>query len=98
MSLRIITVNYPFEVKSNSEIGHTTHNGATRQIPGSASWDARNGHPFPSLEEEPFEWKMSTTAPCPAGAAMIRDDRAWHGTYQIECMQSGMEHQPTMHD
>ena len=23
--------------------------------------------------------KMSTTAPCPAGAAMIRDDRAWHG-------------------
>jgi hypothetical protein len=74
-----VTVNYPFEVRADSTVGHTAYNGATRQIPGTASLDVRNGNPLPSLEEEPTWMKMSTTQPCPAGSAMIRDDRAWHG-------------------
>ena len=74
-----MTVNYPFEIRAGSEVGHTAFNGATRQIPGTASLDVRNGNPLPSLEEEPLWMKMSTTQPCPAGSAMIRDDRAWHG-------------------
>jgi hypothetical protein len=68
-----VTVNYPFEVCAGSTIGHTAFNGATRQIPGTASHDVRNGNPLPSLEEEPVWMKMSTTQPCPAGSAMSKN-------------------------
>ena len=74
-----VTVNYPMEIRKGSEIGHTAYNGATRQIPGTQSLDGRNGNPIPTEEEEPLWMKLSTTAPCPAGSAMIRDARAWHG-------------------
>ena len=48
-----VTVNYPFEVRSDSSVGHTAVNGATRQIPGTASLDVRNGNRLPSLDDEP---------------------------------------------
>ena len=68
----MVTVNYPHEVCFGSQIGHTPFNGATRQIPGTSSqW------PIPTEEDEPLWMRMSTTSPCPAGSAMIRDDRAW---------------------
>ena len=65
----------PHEVRFGSKIGHTAYNGATRQIPGTSSFDSRNGHPIPTEDEEPLWMKMSVTQPCPAGSAMIRDDR-----------------------
>ena len=33
----------------------------------------------PSLENEPRWMKLAVTAPAPAGCAMIRDVRTWHG-------------------
>ncbi len=53
----------------------TPLNGPTRQIPGT-----QNSHaPIPTLAEEPEWMRLSTVCPAPAGAAMIRDVRAWHG-------------------
>jgi hypothetical protein len=46
----------------------------TRQIPGTQ----RSREDIPSLENEPKWMKLSVTSPAPAGAAMIRDHRAWH--------------------
>jgi hypothetical protein len=74
-----VTANYPMEICLDSEVGHTTHNGATRQIPNTQSLDSRNGNPIPSEEQEPLWMKMSVTCPCPAGSVMLRDARAWHG-------------------
>ena len=34
---------------------------------------------IPSQADEPTWMKFATTAPCPAGCALIRDVRAWHG-------------------
>lgn len=53
----------------------TRLNGPTRQIPGTQNSRA----PIPSLEEEPEWMRLSTVCPAPAGSAMIRDVRAWHG-------------------
>jgi hypothetical protein len=53
----------------------TALNGPTRQIPGSQHARA----PIPTLEEEPEWMRLSTVCPVPAGAAQIRDVRAWHG-------------------
>lgn len=91
-----VTVNYPFEVRADSTVGHTAYNGATRQIPGTASLDVRNGNPLPSLEEEPAWMKMSTTQPCPAGSAMIRDDRAWHGCVRDVIQQLAAPSSPSL--
>eukprot|EP01050_Picozoa_sp_SAG11_P025483 SAG11_NODE_5766_length_1467_cov_1.391813_2_plen_167_part_00 len=55
--------------------GHTTFNGATRQIPGTQ----QSRMPIPDLAAEPRWMKLATTAPCPAGCALLRDVRAWHG-------------------
>ena len=86
----MIVVNFPMEVVQGSPIAHTAFNGATRQIPGTQSLRSDT----PSLEEEPRWMKLSTTAPAPAGAAMLRDIRAWVGnifppfysiTYPSEC-------------
>ena len=71
----IIVCNFPMEIVQGSPIAHTAWNGATRQIPGTQSH--RSG--LPTLEDEPRWMKLSTTAPAPAGAAMLRDIRAWHG-------------------
>jgi hypothetical protein len=49
--------------------------GPLRHIPGTQS--ARE--PPPSLADEPVWMKRSTICPVPAGAAIIRDARCWHG-------------------
>lgn len=53
----------------------TVENGPIRQIPGS---QARAGHP-PSPANEPEWMRLSTLVGAPAGAAIFRDTRAWHG-------------------
>jgi hypothetical protein len=53
----------------------TRLNGPTRQIPGTQ----RSRAPIPSLRDEPEWMRLSTVCPAPAGAAMFRDVRAWHG-------------------
>jgi len=53
----------------------TWENGPIRQIPGT---HAIQQHP-PAPENEPEWMKLSTLVGAPAGAAIIRDGRAWHG-------------------
>ena len=53
----------------------TRLNGPTRQIPGTQ----KSRTPIPGLEDEPEWMRLSTVCPVPAGGAMIRDVRAWHG-------------------
>ena len=43
-----LAVNYPMEVVPGSTVGHTAHNGVTRQVPGTQN----SREPIPSLEEE----------------------------------------------
>jgi len=64
----VLTINFPM-------IDLTTENGPIRQIPGSQRWRA----PIPSLVDEPDWMKLSTVCPVPAGCAIFRDLRAWHG-------------------
>ena len=53
----------------------TWENGPIRQIPGT---QAHAGHP-PSPIDEPEWMRLSTVVGAPAGAAIFRDTRAWHG-------------------
>ena len=53
----------------------TQENGPTRQIPGTQS----SRHPIPNLLDEPEWMKLSTVCPAPAGSAIFRDVRCWHG-------------------
>ena len=53
----------------------TKTNGPTRQIPGTQ----HSREKIPELAEEPLWMKYSTVCPAPAGSALIRDLRAWHG-------------------
>lgn len=53
----------------------TPLNGPTRQIPGSQ----HSREPIPTLAEEPDWMRFATVCPAPAGSALIRDVRAWHG-------------------
>ena len=53
----------------------TAINGPTRQIPATQ----HSRQPIPSLTEEPEWMRLSTVWPAPAGSALIRDVRAWHG-------------------
>ncbi|MGI9607768.1 MAG: phytanoyl-CoA dioxygenase family protein [Acidimicrobiales bacterium] len=53
----------------------TWENGPIRQIPGSQRWL----DPIPSLTDEPTWMRYSTLCPVPAGSAVFRDNRAWHG-------------------
>jgi ectoine hydroxylase-related dioxygenase (phytanoyl-CoA dioxygenase family) len=64
----VITINFPM-------IDLTTENGPIRQIPGTQHSRA----PIPNLLNEPDWMKLSTLCPAPAGCAVIRDIRAWHG-------------------
>jgi hypothetical protein len=64
----VVTVNFLMTAM-------TTENGPIRQIPGS---QARAGHP-PSPANEPEWMRLSTLVGAPAGAAILRDTRAWHG-------------------
>ena len=53
----------------------TRLNDPTRQVPGTQHSRER----IPGLSDEPEWMRLSTVCPAPAGAAMIRDVRAWHG-------------------
>ena len=53
----------------------TNLNAPIRQIPMSQ----QSQRPIPLLEDEPLWMKRSTVCPAPAGTAIIRDPRAWHG-------------------
>ena len=64
----LLTINFPM-------IDLTFENGPIRQIPGTQ----RSRAPIPSLANEPDWMKLSTVCPAPAGTALFRDIRAWHG-------------------
>jgi hypothetical protein len=64
----VLTINFPM-------IDLTYENGPIRQIPGTQ----RSRAPIPSLADEPDWMKLSTVCPAPAGCAVFRDIRAWHG-------------------
>ena len=64
----VLTINFPM-------IDLTFENGPIRQIPGTQ----RSRAPIPNLVDEPDWMKLSTVCPAPAGTAIFRDIRAWHG-------------------
>ena len=64
----VVTIMFPM-------IDLTWENGPIRQIPGTQ----RSHEPIPNLVDEPDWMKWSTLCPVPAGAAVIRDNRCWHG-------------------
>ncbi len=68
LAVPVITVNFPM-------VDLTWENGPIRQIPGTQ----RSVEPIPTLADEPGWMKHSTLCPVPAGSAIIRDLRAWHG-------------------
>ncbi|NNE97102.1 MAG: hypothetical protein HKN24_13840 [Acidimicrobiales bacterium] len=68
MPVPVVTINFPM-------VDLTWENGPIRQIPGSQRWTK----PIPSLSDEPDWMKLSTVCPAPAGTAIFRDNRAWHG-------------------
>ncbi len=53
----------------------TPENGPIRIVPGSH----RSRAPIPALADEPEWMRLSTVCPLPAGSAIIRDARCWHG-------------------
>ncbi len=64
----VVHINFPL-------VDLTTENGPIRQIPGSQ----RSRAPIPTLADEPEWMRLSTICPLPAGSAIIRDARCWHG-------------------
>jgi hypothetical protein len=63
-----VHINFPL-------VDLTPENGPTRQIPGTH----RSRAPIPRLADEPEWMRFSTVCPLPAGSAIIRDARCWHG-------------------
>jgi hypothetical protein len=63
-----IHVNFPL-------VDLTTENGPIRQIPGTH----RSRAQIPRLADEPEWMRFSTVCPLPAGSAIFRDARCWHG-------------------
>lgn len=53
----------------------TPVNGPIRVLPGTH----RSRAPIPALANEPEWMRLSTVCPLPAGSAIIRDARCWHG-------------------
>jgi hypothetical protein len=75
-----VHINFPL-------IDLTAENGPIRQIPGTH----RSRAPIPRLAEEPEWMRFSTVCPLPAGSAIIRDARCWHGgtpnlSHQVRAM------------
>lgn len=68
MPVPVITINFPM-------VDLTTENGPIRQIPATQ----RSKDPIPTLADETLWMKHSTLCPVPAGSALIRDNRTWHG-------------------
>ena len=64
----VIHINFPL-------VDLTPENGPIRQIPGTQ----RSKAPIPTLADEPEWMRLSTVCPLPAGSAIIRDARTWHG-------------------
>lgn len=64
----VVHINFPL-------VDLTPENGPIRQIPGSH----RSRAPIPTLADEPEWMRLSTVCPLPAGSAIIRDARCWHG-------------------
>jgi hypothetical protein len=64
----VVHVNFPL-------IDLTAENGPIRQIPGTH----RSRAPIPRLADEPEWMRLSTICPLPAGSAIFRDARCWHG-------------------
>ncbi len=63
-----IHINFPL-------VDLTPENGPIRQIPGTH----RSRAPIPRLADEPEWMRFSTVCPLPAGSAIFRDVRCWHG-------------------
>jgi ectoine hydroxylase-related dioxygenase (phytanoyl-CoA dioxygenase family) len=63
-----VHINFPL-------VDLTPENGPIRQIPGTH----RSRAPIPRLADEPEWMRFSTICPLPAGSAIIRDARCWHG-------------------
>ncbi len=68
MPVPVVTINFAM-------VDLTWENGPIRQIPGSQ----RSTERIPTLADEPLSMKHSTVCPAPAGTAVFRDNRAWHG-------------------
>ena len=64
----VLAVNFP-----TTDL--TPINGPTRFIPRTH----RSRAPIPPLADEPEWMRLSTVCPLPAGSAIIRDARCWHG-------------------
>jgi len=64
----VVHINFPL-------VDLTPENGPIRQIPGTQ----RSRAPIPKLADEPEWMRLSTVCPLPAGSAIIRDARCWHG-------------------
>lgn len=64
----VVHINFPL-------VDLTPDNGPIRQIPGTH----RSRAPIPTLADEPEWMRLSTVCPLPAGSAIIRDARCWHG-------------------
>lgn len=64
----VVHINFPL-------VDLTPENGPIRQIPGSH----RSRAAIPTLADEPEWMRFSTVCPLPAGSAIIRDARCWHG-------------------
>ena len=71
----LVCVCFPMEVSPHSSDGHTAINGATRFVRGTAT----SHEPIPTLAQEARETMLATASPVPAGWALIRDVRCWHG-------------------
>ena len=68
MPVPVVTINFAM-------VDLTWENGPIRQIPGTQ----RSTDPIPTLADEPNWMKWSTLCPVPAGSAVFRDNRTWHG-------------------
>jgi hypothetical protein len=64
----------PFIVVNFLMVDFKEVNGAIRFVPGTQ----RSRHPIPTLEEEPERMRRSIVC-APAGTAIVRDVRCWHG-------------------
>ncbi|CAK9072003.1 Peptidyl-prolyl cis-trans isomerase D (PPIase D) (40 kDa peptidyl-prolyl cis-trans isomerase) (Cyclophilin-40) (CYP-40) (Cyclophilin-related protein) (Estrogen receptor-binding cyclophilin) (Rotamase D) [Durusdinium trenchii] len=69
----VVTLNVPLSPL-------TWLNGPTRVIPGThhvkegwSCWEP------PDPKKEPYDWRYYTLCPLPAGTAILRDNRLWHG-------------------
>jgi hypothetical protein len=67
-----VVVNYPM-------VDFTKMNGPMRVIPGTMQAGPNGEQKYVPLEEEPVDMLRSTLVGCPAGAAILRDPRIWHG-------------------